>query len=43
MQKDSLMEISFHIPTNNTQFVSDENRPPAQVKLSGICYCFVEK
>ncbi|KAL7603034.1 FACT complex subunit SSRP1 isoform X1 [Lactuca sativa] len=30
-EKDSLMEISFHIPTNNTQFVGDENRPPAQV------------
>lgn len=30
-EKDSLMEISFHVPTNNTQFVGDENRPPAQV------------
>ncbi|KAI3498591.1 hypothetical protein L1887_34368 [Cichorium endivia] len=30
-EKDSLMEISFHIPNNNTQFVGDENRPPAQV------------
>ncbi|XP_043807156.1 FACT complex subunit SSRP1 isoform X2 [Manihot esculenta] len=30
-EKDSLMEISFHIPGNNTQFVGDENRPPAQV------------
>ena len=30
-QKDSLMEISFHIPNSNTQFVGDENRPPAQV------------
>ncbi|KAL3374573.1 hypothetical protein AABB24_006183 [Solanum stoloniferum] len=29
--KDSLMEISFHIPNSNTQFVGDENRPPAQV------------
>ncbi|KHG16089.1 FACT complex subunit SSRP1 [Gossypium arboreum] len=29
--KDSLMEISFHIPNANTQFVGDENRPPAQV------------
>ncbi|KHG16090.1 FACT complex subunit SSRP1 [Gossypium arboreum] len=28
---DSLMEISFHIPNANTQFVGDENRPPAQV------------
>lgn len=31
LQKDSLMEISFHIPNSNTQFVGDENRPPAQV------------
>ncbi|TYH01069.1 hypothetical protein ES288_A09G028200v1 [Gossypium darwinii] len=30
-EKDSLMEISFHIPISNTQFVGDENRPPAQV------------
>ncbi|KAJ9152545.1 hypothetical protein P3X46_026103 [Hevea brasiliensis] len=30
-EKDSLMEISFHIPGNNTQYVGDENRPPAQV------------
>ncbi|XP_050224067.1 FACT complex subunit SSRP1 [Mercurialis annua] len=30
-EKDSLMEISFHIPSHNTQFVGDENRPPAQV------------
>ncbi|KAI3499907.1 hypothetical protein L1887_35721 [Cichorium endivia] len=29
--KDSLMEISFHIPNDNTQFVGDENRPSAQV------------
>ncbi|XWS40845.1 hypothetical protein CRYUN_Cryun17cG0031000 [Craigia yunnanensis] len=29
--KDSLMEMSFHIPNSNTQFVGDENRPPAQV------------
>lgn len=27
------MEISFHIPNSNTQFVGDENRPPAQVSL----------
>lgn len=33
IQKDSLMEISFHIPNSNTQFVGDENRPPAQVSL----------
>ncbi|XP_024031637.1 FACT complex subunit SSRP1 [Morus notabilis] len=30
-EKDSLMEISFHIPNSNTQFVGDESRPPAQV------------
>uniref|UniRef100_A0A7N0SZ33 FACT complex subunit SSRP1 n=1 Tax=Kalanchoe fedtschenkoi TaxID=63787 RepID=A0A7N0SZ33_KALFE len=30
-EKDSLMEISFHIPNSNTQFVGDENRPPAQI------------
>ncbi|XP_034690531.1 FACT complex subunit SSRP1-like [Vitis riparia] len=30
-EKDSLMEISFHIPNSNTQFVGDEIRPPAQV------------
>ncbi|KAI4347620.1 hypothetical protein L6164_008418 [Bauhinia variegata] len=30
-EKDSLMEISFHIPNSNTQFVGDENHPPAQV------------
>ncbi|XP_044504433.1 FACT complex subunit SSRP1 isoform X2 [Mangifera indica] len=30
-EKDSLMEISFYIPNSNTQFVGDENHPPAQV------------
>ncbi|KAM7267672.1 hypothetical protein ACFE04_009838 [Oxalis oulophora] len=30
-EKDSLMELSFHIPNSNTQFVGDENRPSAQV------------
>ncbi|KAK6928291.1 FACT complex subunit SSRP1/POB3, N-terminal PH domain [Dillenia turbinata] len=30
-EKDSLMEMSFHIPNSNTQFVGDESRPPAQV------------
>ncbi|CAL0299008.1 unnamed protein product [Lupinus luteus] len=30
-EKDSLMEISFHIPNSNTQFIGDENHPPAQV------------
>ncbi|EPS62700.1 hypothetical protein M569_12089, partial [Genlisea aurea] len=29
--KDSLMEISFHIPNTNTRFVGDENHPSAQV------------
>lgn len=27
------MEISFHIPNSNTQFVGDENCPPAQVSF----------
>lgn len=36
-QKDSLMEISFHIPNSNTQFVGDENRPPAQVGFFLLC------
>ncbi|KAK4789581.1 hypothetical protein SAY86_016885 [Trapa natans] len=30
-EKDSLMEIAFHVPNSNTQYVGDENRPPAQV------------
>eukprot|EP00262_Sarcandra_glabra_P010978 TRINITY_DN26688_c0_g1_i1.p1 TRINITY_DN26688_c0_g1~~TRINITY_DN26688_c0_g1_i1.p1 ORF type:complete len:646 (-),score=160.90 TRINITY_DN26688_c0_g1_i1:244-2181(-) len=30
-EKDSLMELSFHIPNASTQFVGDEARPPAQV------------
>ncbi|GAB2282341.1 FACT complex subunit ssrp1 [Dionaea muscipula] len=30
-EKDSLVEISFHIPNSNTQFVGDESHPPAQV------------
>ncbi|RWR73504.1 Structure-specific recognition protein [Cinnamomum micranthum f. kanehirae] len=30
-EKDSLMEISFHIPNSNTQFIGDETHPPAQV------------
>lgn len=30
-EKDSLMEISFHVPNSNTQFVGDESHPPAQV------------
>ncbi|XAR71229.1 hypothetical protein NMG60_11028397 [Bertholletia excelsa] len=35
-EKDSLMEISFHVPNSNTQFVGDENHPPAQVFLDKI-------
>ncbi|XP_038985170.1 FACT complex subunit SSRP1-like [Phoenix dactylifera] len=35
-EKDSLMDLSFHVPTSNTQFVGDENRPPAQVLLEKI-------
>ncbi|XP_057447600.1 FACT complex subunit SSRP1 [Lotus japonicus] len=30
-EKDSLMELSFHIPNSNTQYVGDENHTPAQV------------
>ncbi|KAF8390255.1 hypothetical protein HHK36_024780 [Tetracentron sinense] len=30
-EKDSLVEISFHIPNSNTQFVGDETHPPAQI------------
>lgn len=37
LQKDSVMEITFHVPNTNTQFVGDENRPPAQVSLFLIC------
>lgn len=33
LQKDSLMELSFHIPNNNTQYIGDENRPPAQASF----------
>ncbi|KAF2948806.1 hypothetical protein DAI22_01g061600 [Oryza sativa Japonica Group] len=30
-EKDSLMDLSFHVPTSNTQFLGDENRTAAQV------------
>ncbi|ERN03798.1 FACT complex subunit SSRP1 [Amborella trichopoda] len=30
-EKDSLVELAFHIPNSNTTFVGDETRPPAQV------------
>ncbi|PKA51068.1 FACT complex subunit SSRP1 [Apostasia shenzhenica] len=35
-EKDSLMDLCFHIPTSNTQYVGDETRPPAQVLLDKI-------
>ncbi|XP_020259196.1 FACT complex subunit SSRP1-like [Asparagus officinalis] len=35
-EKDSLMDLSFHIPNSNTQYVGDENRAPAQVLLDKI-------
>lgn len=31
LQKDSLMDLSFHVPTSNTQFLGDEERPSAHV------------
>ncbi|KQK07178.1 hypothetical protein BRADI_2g33580v3 [Brachypodium distachyon] len=33
-EKDSLMDISFHIPTTNTQFPGDEDRPSAHKILA---------
>ncbi|XP_020250206.1 FACT complex subunit SSRP1 isoform X2 [Asparagus officinalis] len=35
-EKDSLMDLSFHVPNSNTQFLGDENHPPAQVMLEKI-------
>ncbi|XP_065879503.1 FACT complex subunit SSRP1-like [Euphorbia lathyris] len=35
-EKDALMEMSFHVPSNNTQFIGDENRPAAQVLRDSI-------
>eukprot|EP00252_Welwitschia_mirabilis_P021283 TRINITY_DN5415_c0_g1_i1.p1 TRINITY_DN5415_c0_g1~~TRINITY_DN5415_c0_g1_i1.p1 ORF type:complete len:652 (+),score=167.25 TRINITY_DN5415_c0_g1_i1:276-2231(+) len=35
-EKDSLMELSFHVPNTNTTFTGDESRPPAQVFLEKI-------
>ncbi|KAK8926025.1 FACT complex subunit SSRP1 [Platanthera zijinensis] len=35
-EKDSLMDLCFHIPNSNTQYVGDENHPPAQVLLDKI-------
>lgn len=31
-QKDSLLEMSFHVPTTNTHYVGTEGRPAAQVR-----------
>ena len=33
------MDLSFHVPTSNTQFVGDENRPPAHVSLLSQHWC----
>jgi len=30
-EKDSLMDLSFHVPTSNTQFVGDDHRTSAQM------------
>ncbi|KAK1693625.1 hypothetical protein QYE76_010322 [Lolium multiflorum] len=30
-EKDSLMDMSFHVPTSNTQFIGDEERPSAHI------------
>ncbi|XP_006655061.1 FACT complex subunit SSRP1-B [Oryza brachyantha] len=35
-EKDSLMDLSFHVPTSNTQFPGDENRPSAQILWQAI-------
>ncbi|XP_024978317.1 FACT complex subunit SSRP1-like [Cynara cardunculus var. scolymus] len=35
-ETDSLVEMSFHIPSSNTQFVGDKNNSPAQVFLKNI-------
>lgn len=34
------MEIAFHVPNSNTQFVGDENRPPAQVTFIAYRWMF---
>ncbi|KAF8724931.1 hypothetical protein HU200_020647 [Digitaria exilis] len=33
-EKDSLMDLSFHVPTSNTQFIGDEHRTSAQILFS---------
>ncbi|OQU77564.1 hypothetical protein SORBI_3009G068400 [Sorghum bicolor] len=35
-EKDSLMDLSFHVPTSNTQFVGDEHRTSAQMLWQAI-------
>ncbi|KMZ57682.1 FACT complex subunit SSRP1 [Zostera marina] len=35
-EKDSLMDMCFHVPNSNTQFVGDENRTSAQVLMEQI-------
>ncbi|XP_062230943.1 FACT complex subunit SSRP1-B-like isoform X2 [Phragmites australis] len=35
-EKDSLMDVSFHVPTSNTQFIGDEHRTSAQMLLEVI-------
>ncbi|KAL6608323.1 hypothetical protein ACP70R_041386 [Stipagrostis hirtigluma subsp. patula] len=35
-EKDSLMDLSFHVPTSNTQFIGDENRTSAQMLWEAI-------
>ncbi|XP_066363409.1 FACT complex subunit SSRP1-B isoform X2 [Miscanthus floridulus] len=34
--KDSLMDLSFHVPTSNTQFIGDEHRTSAQMLWQAI-------
>ncbi|WCJ31650.1 FACT complex subunit SSRP1 [Euphorbia peplus] len=35
-EKDTLMDMSFHIPSDNTQVIGDQNRTPAQVLRDSI-------
>ncbi|VAH73611.1 unnamed protein product [Triticum turgidum subsp. durum] len=35
-EKDSLMDMSFHVPTSNTQFPGNENRTSAQILWEAI-------
>ncbi|TKW25309.1 hypothetical protein SEVIR_3G110500v4 [Setaria viridis] len=35
-EKDSLMDLSFHVPTSNTQFIGDEHRTSAQMLWQAI-------